>query len=121
GTNLAQTGWGVVYAAGADSRVRAALGELLDYRRDLAGKLYAEFEYKPGENAAQFLARYGAPSGQPDPEKVPYYLLLAGGPEAIPFEFQYGLDMNYAVGRLAFDEPIDYARYARSLITAETG
>src|SRR5262249_2586598 len=53
--------------------------------------------------------------------KVPYYVLLVGGPEQIPFEFQFLLDVDYAVGRLAFDRAADYARYAEHLVRYETG
>jgi hypothetical protein len=43
-----------------------------------------------------------------------------GDPEAISYEFQVLLDMNYAVGRLAFDDPDGYLRYVDSLIAYET-
>jgi Peptidase family C25 len=51
---------------------------------------------------------------------VPYYLVLVGPPTQIPFEFQYLLGIEYAVGRLAFDSASDYALYARSVIAYET-
>ena len=44
-----------------------------------------------------------------------------GDPGAIPFEAQTLLDVNYAVGRLAFDDQAGYARYVESLIAYETG
>ena len=32
-----------------------------------------------------------------NPDKVPYYLLLVGSPEAIPFQFQSLLSVDYAL------------------------
>jgi hypothetical protein len=63
---------------------------------------------------------YGVATGAVAPTKVPYYLLLVGGPDAIPFEFQYLLDIEYAVGRLAFDRVAQYRQYAESVVAYET-
>ena len=45
---------------------------------------------------------------------------MVGGPEVISFEFQALLDMNYAVGRIAFDRPEQYRQYVEGLIAYET-
>jgi hypothetical protein len=131
--DLTQTGWAVVFpAADAGSEVasrqaaiRDALAPLLALRRAGAGALYREYTgelgYQPGETKQQYLARLGAGSGPARPEKVPYYLLLVATPEEIPFRIQYQLDVHYAVGRIAFDTVEEYARYAHSVVDAETG
>jgi hypothetical protein len=55
-----------------------------------------------------------------DPRKgVPYYLLIVGSLEQIPFEFQALFDLQWAVGRLYFDDVDDYGRYAQSVVEYE--
>lgn len=136
-TKLEETGWGIIFPARMPTErqqaIQQALQPLLDWRRQLvdvqAGnqprfQIYSGGRgYRPNETARDFLGRYGAdPSKPADPGAtgVPYYLLLIGSPEEIPYEFQYQLDVQYAVGRLDFgDDWAAYAQYARNVVAAE--
>jgi hypothetical protein len=124
--DLAQTGWAVVFAGDGDPVVREALEPLLAWRREQAGELYRELRgesgYQPGQRARTFLRKHGADTAVVVAgSKLPYYVLLVGDPEEIPFEFQYGLDVSHAVGRLSLDDAEGYARYAEAVVATEKG
>ncbi len=123
--DVGQAGWGVIVDSSDElvGEALEALQPLFELRKREAGPLYKEFlgtdGYRKGDDKLDFLARYGAGPGRVDPKKVPYYLLLVGSPEHIPYEFQYGLDLHYAVGRLHFKTKKEYAAYAQGVVNAE--
>lgn len=121
---LAEAGWGIVFAHDADPRIREALAPLLDRRRSQAVDRYCELSgpdgYRPNETFGAFLKRFGiAPASPVNPDLLPYYLLLVGGPESISYRFQYQLDITFAVGRIQFDTVEEYGRYAAGVVAAE--
>jgi len=130
--SVSEVGWAVVFADDDPDRdaIRTALSPLLKHRQTQTRHRFSRGEFAVGaeETAQSFLARHGAMT-QPSAsaESMPYYLLIVGSPERIPFEFQYGLDVQYAVGRLHFegssteDTLLMYARYAQSVVAAESG
>lgn len=122
---IEETGWGVIFAHGADPAIQEALSPLINLRRQQAGDLFRLFAdaaaYRQDESKQQFLTRHGVGPGPADPAKMPYYLLIVGSPQDIPYHFQYQLDVQYAVGRIYFATTQEYANYAAGVIAAETG
>ena len=121
--DLAETGWAVVFAPDLDPRVRFALEELLEHRRQKAGSrnghYFRELVYR-GEDTYTFVEKHGGKPGMmADPDHFPYYVLLVGSPESLPYEFQAELDVNHAVGRIHFRNVNDYANYAQNVVQAE--
>lgn len=118
--DLSEAGWGVIWADEATrQQVEPKLRPLLELRKEQAGDLFLERIHRRGQRAHSFLLGEGDVPGPA--EEVPYYLLLVGDPEILPFDFQQMLDLRYAVGRLYFDELESYGRYAQSVIAAENG
>ncbi len=123
--DLAQAGWGVIFSRETDPALRQALSPLLNLRHEQAGPNFRSFSGEqaphPDESKLDFLARHGVGPGPVDPNKVPYYLLIVASPEQISYSFQCQLDVQHAVGRIYFECLEDYANYARSVVTVETG
>lgn len=126
--DLTQAGWGVLFASDSDPAIKAQLQPLLDLRRAQVQdpNLFKVFEgatgVQPGQSAAAWAQQRGVSLTAPvDPYQggVPFYLLIVGSPSRISFEFQALLKMQWAVGRLAFDDVADYGRYAQAVVNYE--
>lgn len=118
--NPARAGWAVVLPAAAPNELKDAVQPLIDHRKKTVPPDRCKvLEYRPGETVKKWLARHGVAPGTVDPRKVPYYVTLVGGPGDIPFDFQYLLDVEYAVGRLAFDAADQFRRYAAGVAALE--
>ncbi len=115
-----KAGWAVVFHHTVPAAVRDALRPLIEHRRRQVAGLLQELEHHPGEHRGAWLARHGVGAGSVEPSKVPFYILLVGSPEDIPFSFCHELDVEYAVGWLHFDIADEYARYAESVVRYET-
>jgi hypothetical protein len=131
--DLSQAGWGVLFGPSVDQRIKDALQPLLDHRKAQAkGEgLFKVFEgpsgFQPGDTAQTWLARQGVRIDVVDPQLgVPFYILIVASLEEISFEFQYVLDLYWAVGRLWFSTPdslrqcAEFRQYADSILRYET-
>jgi hypothetical protein len=130
-TKLDQAGWALVLPQEpgphgfSANQIKEALHELIEWRKRQAGPYFRIYEggdgYRAGETKSDFCNRQNVGGGPADPEQMPYYTLLVGSPEEIPYAFQYQLDVMRGVGRLHFDQLEDYAAYAQAVVQAETG
>lgn len=130
-TDLSQAGWSVIFPANLPQKsldsIKEALAPLLEHRKAQVTKqkeiYYKEVSgsdgYKYGETKTEFLLRFDRGPGPADPKKFPYYVLIVSDPEAIPFSFQYQMDIQYAVGRIHFNSLEKYYQYATSVVQAE--
>jgi hypothetical protein len=121
--DLCQSGWGIIFAPGVDQEIKDALKPLIDHRKTADPFVVYEgpTSVLPGDSARVWLSRQGVRLDVVDPAKgVPFYLLIVGPPDSIPFEFQYLLDIYWAVGRIWFDTADEFRQYAESVIHYET-
>jgi hypothetical protein len=117
---VAEAGWAIVFASDEAVAVQKALEPLIEHRRRrVGGEKVKVLEHFPGEEWRDWLDRHKVGPANIDPRKIPYYVLLIGSPRRIPFSFQYLLDVEYAVGRLDFDDADGYRRYVTALIDYE--
>lgn len=111
--------WGLLYPQGLDPAIRQALEPLIQHRN---GRGF-EVPLSQRDDPDAFRLSLGETRGNIDPKNLPYYLLIAGPPDAsgLSFSFQQRLSDLRPVGRIDFPDPQGYADYAARLIEAETG
>lgn len=122
--DLSQTGWGVMFPPGVAPGIKRALTPLLELRRDQVGHsdYYHEFHLSPGQTAGYFLRELQAGRAAAlRPDRVPYYLLMVGGPEELSYELQLKLGGSVAVGRIDFEHSDDYRTYAENVVACAGG
>ena len=107
-----QAGWGLLVHVDEADAMKEHLAALIAHRN---GRVLL---YR-GESVREWREKHQADAINPD--RFPHYVLIAGSPTKVPYELQFSLDILQAVGRIAFDAPDDYARYAQSVIDQETG
>lgn len=129
-TKIADAGWGIVFPATAEPKqvdgILEALRPLIEVRQNkyykvMRGPNGYMWGGGRGQSFLRFLRENGAGVGPVDPNRIPYYLLLVGDPQSIPYQFQYDLDVQYVTGRIYFESLDDYYKYAQSVAAAESG
>jgi len=116
--NVTEAGWALVLHE-EDEDLAAELEPLIDHRRTEIGPKLTHCLTYSGEPRAKWLARYGVAAGEIAPTKVPYYLLFAGRSSRFPFRVMHELAVDYAVGRIEFDDRADYRKYAENVVGHE--
>jgi hypothetical protein len=129
--DLSSAGWAVMYGPSVTANIKEKLEPLLELRSREAGARYRVIEgddsCQKGDDATAWLKRKrswatkGVANARVNPENgIPFYILIVAKPTEIPFEFQFGLDLNWGVGRLWFDDEDDFGRYAESVVAYES-
>ena len=117
---LAHAGWGILFSPQDADLLSGPLASLLERRKQAANPFYREIEWDEALLVQQHLwLELGANPGQVDPDRLPYYLLILGGPEKISWRSQSLLGLERAIGRVAFEHAHEYQTWAETLIEAE--
>ena len=117
--DLGEAGWTIVCREIDYPKYEKGLRDLIEHRAGQMGREVVPLLVEPHETWRTFLARHGESRGVIDPAKVPYYLLIVGSPEELSFEFQFGLSVDHAVGRLSFEDLEDFESYTARLTKIE--
>lgn len=128
GDDFKKSGWGFVTAPDMKNRdaILEALEPLISLRKKQVEEsvCFRQLSFIDGEDdlPVDWLANNEAAPGTVDCKNnnMPYYLLLIGSPQDIPLDFQFTLDVEYAVGRIYFETVEEYAEYAKQVVERET-
>ena len=122
--SLEKAGWAVMFGASVDKDIKTKLSPLIDHRKKQVGDdTLCKVLDPPGpkQSADDWLKSLGTSLNVVDPSKgIPYYVMIVASPEDISFEFQYELDLYWAVGRLWLESADAFERYAQSVVAYET-
>ncbi|MDQ2899143.1 MAG: hypothetical protein M3Y07_04995, partial [Acidobacteriota bacterium] len=120
---LEMAGWAVMFGAGVSPQIKTNLTPLIDLRkRQVSDDGLFKILDPPaaGQSAADWLLAHKTSLNVVDPSMgVPFYILIVASPDDISFEFQYELDLYWAVGRLWLRDEADYECYAHSVVDYE--
>lgn len=123
--------WAIVTLIDDAEKAREALAPLLKHREP--------WLWQPPEGGSPGLLSFSKPATQSVDRwikrlreasafKPPYYLLLVGGPDRIPFEVQHAFDLAFATGRIDVSDtpggPFSWnavRAYAEKVVRYETG
>jgi len=126
--DIRTAGWAVLWGTNTPASVREALEPLISHRRSqMHERFFREVEVREGETVRAFLTRHKVDFGTQLPARLPYYLCIVAAPDDVSFDFQYGLDLEYAVGRVWFDQSdgsprVDaFESYAKAIVALENG
>ncbi len=107
-----QVGYGVICAPAQASLLDGPLASLLRLRQVKPEHRLVFDRAQPGDLSDWVDAHITFQDG-------PYYWLLIGGPDDLPFDLQWTLDAGKATGRIVFATTDDYAAYADRIARAE--
>lgn len=117
---LADQGWGVIVPIGPrGDALHGAIQALVDYRRTAQQAFFRLYRVAPNQSAAD-AADWIREIFESDPaHRRPRYLLILGDLGEVSLELQLALAPFAGVGRLAFADLADYARYADKAVAAD--
>jgi Peptidase family C25 len=122
--DLKKVGWGIIFGRGVKPEIKAAIEPLINLRSEAQPMRIFEGDDAPfpGESAEAWLDRHdGVRMDVVDPSLgIPFYILIVAPLESISFQFQYSLDLYWAVGRLWFETSEEFHWYAESVVSYET-